>query len=52
VHEANKVKGFADYDNDFREGTAISTYLGVTVTLLYEGGIQIDGDEQQRKRKN
>ena len=33
MHEASKVKGFAGYDNVFRAGTAISTYLGVNVTL-------------------
>jgi hypothetical protein len=50
VHEANKAKGFVDYDNVFRVGTAISIYLGVNVTLLYKGGRQIYGDEQQRTK--
>jgi hypothetical protein len=45
VHEANKVKGFADYANVFRAVTAIATYLGVNVTLLYKGGTQIGSDE-------
>jgi hypothetical protein len=41
VHEANEVKGFADYDNVFRAGTAISTYLSVNITLLYKGGTHL-----------
>lgn len=45
VHDANKVKGFVDYDNVFRAGTAVSIYLCVDVTLLYKGGRQIYGYE-------
>jgi hypothetical protein len=56
AHEANKIKGFADYDNVVGAGTAISTYLGVHMTLLYKGGTHLrrwttKGEEELRTKE-